>query len=189
MKIRVCEIPPEGLSLVFEPKPEYFPVLAEMAAQGAWQPLGPIRVQLDLTPAARLFRANGRLEVAAKLTCARCLREFTTTLSARFDLFYQAETLDAGAGMAEGDVELSQEALRLIPYRGEEIDFTEMIQEQVTLAVPFKPLCADNCRGLCPQCGTDLNQGSCGCSKDAEGSPFAALGLLRQKTDSKSGKP
>ncbi|MBI5187527.1 MAG: DUF177 domain-containing protein, partial [Nitrospirae bacterium] len=51
-------------------------------------------------------------------------------------------------------------------YSGEELELLDLIKEQVMLNLPMKPLCSDSCKGICPQCGTDLNEGNCGCSRE-----------------------
>jgi len=91
-------------------------------------------------------------------SCSRCLEEY------RFDLdhpFTFVLTPAAAAG-SEG-AELSADDLALSYYQGEEIDLTPLVQEQVILALPTRPLCAEGCRGLCPRCGANLNGGPCGC--------------------------
>jgi uncharacterized protein len=63
------------------------------------------------------------------------------------------------------EIELTADDLGLISFEGDEIDLVDGIQEQVIMALPFKPLCREGCRGLCPQCGADLNLGDCACSE------------------------
>ena len=55
------------------------------------------------------------------------------------------------------------EDLDVYPYDGEQLDLTALLRDQLVLAVPYAPLCQDDCRGLCNQCGTDLNQTTCNC--------------------------
>ncbi|MGH7769034.1 MAG: YceD family protein, partial [Candidatus Binatia bacterium] len=56
----------------------------------------------------------------------------------------------------------------------EEIQLTPLVREQVLLALPTRPLCDENCRGLCPKCGVDLNENSCRCSS-SKGDPRMAF--------------
>jgi uncharacterized protein len=55
------------------------------------------------------------------------------------------------------------------------IDLSEILSEQLQLQVPFQPLCREDCKGICPQCGADQNVGRCACSKINKSSPFAVL--------------
>jgi uncharacterized protein len=58
---------------------------------------------------------------------------------------------------------LAEEDLETSYYRDDQIDLDELLREQFYLALPMKPLCLEECRGLCPQCGTNLNAGACAC--------------------------
>jgi uncharacterized protein len=76
----------------------------------------------------------------------------------------------------EGDApESLEEDLNFGYYKDDEIDFDEIVLDQVIMQVPFKPLCADQCRGLCPNCGMNLNTGSCSCRKQTGHAGFAPL--------------
>src|SRR5262249_1693731 len=67
-------------------------------------------------------------------------------------------------------------------YRGGEIDLSGFVHELICLALPVKPLCREECAGLCPRCGVDRNAGACGCPEPAGDSPFAVLKALRDGT-------
>ena len=60
-------------------------------------------------------------------------------------------------------------------YRDERIELSQMILEQIVLALPMKPLCQPDCRGLCPQCGANRNQESCSCAPDTSDPRWAGL--------------
>ena len=62
----------------------------------------------------------------------------------------------------------------------DEIDLLQLMMEQFQLALPMKPLCRDACKGLCPQCGTNLNTGSCDCNQKWEDPRFAALRAMKR---------
>ncbi len=62
-----------------------------------------------------------------------------------------------------------------LPERGTEVDLTAAVREQVLLQVPQFALCSEECSGLCPQCGTDLNDGACECVPERAPSPWDAL--------------
>jgi len=77
------------------------------------------------------------------------------------------------------DVELAEEDLISATYEGDEIDFTKEITEQVILAIPFKPLCSEDCKGLCIKCGAELNLAKCECSQDNMNLKFNALNNIK----------
>ena len=63
----------------------------------------------------------------------------------------------------EGEREIEEDDLTTAFYENDEIDLGQLMQEQFYLALPMKPLCRDDCKGLCPECGTNLNRGTCDC--------------------------
>ena len=77
-----------------------------------------------------------------------------------FDLRY----LPASAMATEDDRAIEEDDLETSYYRDDQIDLNELLREQFYLALPMKPLCLEDCRGLCSQCGTNLNAGACGCA-------------------------
>ena len=76
------------------------------------------------------------------------------------------------------EIELGAEEIGLILFHGEEIDLRDAVQEDVLMAVPMKTLCRPECKGLCPQCGADLNQGDCGCERKIINPKFAGAERL-----------
>jgi uncharacterized protein len=108
-------------------------------------------------------------------TCARCLEDYAFGLDHPFVF-----VLTPRAGGVNQGTRLSAEDMALSYYEGDEIDLEQLIREQLYLALPMKPLCRDDCRGLCPQCGTNLNTGSCDCAPVWEDPRLAPLkNLLR----------
>jgi uncharacterized protein len=98
-------------------------------------------------------------------------------VNAPFDLRYLPESemaVDSEREIQDEDVETSY-------YRDDQIDLEQLLREQFYLALPMKPLHADDCRGLCPQCGTNLNTGTCGCTPAWEDPRLAPLKSLKEK--------
>ena len=95
-------------------------------------------------------------------SCARCLQDYVFSFERPFAFVLMPRAAGlvshgrARAGLSADDLELSQ-------YEGAEIDLTPLVHEQMILALPTRPLCAEGCRGLCPQCGANLNTVACGC--------------------------
>jgi uncharacterized protein len=92
-------------------------------------------------------------------------------VDAEFDLRYQPHALNAG----EGEREIEEDDLTTAFYENDEIDLGQLMREQFYLALPMKPLCREDCKGLCAQCGTNLNTGTCDCSPVWEDPRLAAL--------------
>ena len=68
-------------------------------------------------------------------------------------------------------------------YSGKEIDLQPAVREQILLSVPPPPLCREDCKGLCPQCGKDLNEGECGCDRTVLDPRWAALKGIQLKKE------
>jgi uncharacterized protein len=100
-------------------------------------------------------------------------------VSVTFDLRYVPDTQNTG----EGEREVAEDDLTTAFYREGALDIIELLREQFQLALPMKPLCGEACRGLCPECGANLNRAECGCAPKWEDPRLAPLkGLLnRQK--------
>jgi uncharacterized protein len=84
----------------------------------------------------------------------------------------------ADASDAELGMELAEDDLDLYSYEDEEVDLTPLFRDQVILAVPFAPLCKEDCKGLCPQCGADRNHETCDCKPPVD-PRWAALQTLK----------
>lgn len=175
MRIRIEDIKDEGLYLEFEEEVEAFPILEEMTKAAECEFLAPIRTYLRAFRVRNMIEVEGKVETLVRLTCSRCLKEFESTLKNRFALTYTHELPEVGEESGKEGVELSAEEMGLIVFHGEEIDLQDGIQEQVVMAFPQRPLCAEACKGLCPQCGADLNEGDCGCTRASFNDRFAAL--------------
>lgn len=124
-----------------------------------------------------------------EMACSRCLEAFTVPVASSVETrFVPAGELPvvtadtARSGEIIDDVEELE--LGLAEYRDETIDLGDVIQEQFVLALPMKPLCADDCQGLCPVCGGNRNRDVCGCSQEWVDPRLAALAELKtQKQD------
>src|SRR4029078_12186806 len=110
-----------------------------------------------------------------ELPCVRCLESFTWPIDSPFDLRYQPRTENAGVGQRE----IEEDDLFTAFYEGQTIDLKQLMREQFYLALPMKPLCREDCRGLCPICGHDVNSNPCGCRSEWEDPRLAALKVLK----------
>ncbi len=108
------------------------------------------------------YRVAGHLRGELELSCCRCLDPFTMPVATDFDLWYVPRLESAG----EGEKQVEEDDLATAFYADDQIDLGHLIMEQFQLALPMKPLCDEACKGLCPQCGTNLNTDSCGCTQE-----------------------
>lgn len=129
-----------------------------------------VQVDVDLEKTSNQLYLKAAIQTVGMFQCDRCVEEFARNLKTSYTMFYVYDDLDA-AKYEEGEVEvLTRETTH--------IDLTEDIRETVMLAVPMKLLCRENCKGLCPHCGTNWNYGTCTCH--AEQSDFTLGSLLNK---------
>ena len=141
-----------------------------------WDPRGVNEWVLDLnTPFminVKIFRTgdeyvlDGDLKGSIKVMCDRCLEYYQQDVKTDFRLF-----LARSPDTEKAEIELLEEDMEVDFIRDEEIDLDEIIQEQLYLSLPIKSLCMEECLGLCPTCGYNLNNGACECKKEQEGHP------------------
>lgn len=136
----------------------------------------PVELGFDIHKDKDQFHLVGHVRTTLEMPCSRCLEPFTTPVDAAFDLRY-APRSEAVAG---GEQEVQEDDFSAAFYEDEQIDLGQLMREQFYLVVPMKPLCQDDCRGLCAQCGTNLNKGTCGCVPGWEDPRFAALKALQE---------
>jgi uncharacterized protein len=123
-------------------------------------------------------RLRGVIETEVELLCDRCLTPALAPLAVEFDASFIPREIDAGKGE---HVELQAEDLLLDAYEGDAVDLDELVREQILLALPSRRLCREECKGLCPKCGADLNAGHCSCEQGEVDPRWAALADLKNK--------
>jgi DUF177 domain-containing protein len=150
----------------------------QLPAEEDFRVAAPVSLAFDIFKDKLQFRLVGRVETTLELPCSRCLEPFTLPVEQTFDLRYQPHAQNAG----EGEREIEEDDLTTAFYEDDEIDLGQLMREQFYLSLPMKPLCADDCRGLCPVCGTNLNRGTCDCKRNWDDPRLGALKELRRKS-------
>ena len=119
--------------------------------------------------------ARGKVSGQFGVACSRCVEEVTIS----FDDDVSVSFLPKANIPVEDDSDLDLESLAddedVFGYEGDQIDLEPLIRERIVLAVPFAPLCKEDCKGLCQKCGTNQNSGSCGCETQVIDPRLAAL--------------
>ncbi len=114
---------------------------------------GPICYELTTEPAGQQLVVRGTVEAPLRLRCSRCAQFFSTT--ARVSAFLHAYEWDE---------------------HPDYLDVSDDVREDILLEIPGFPLCKEDCMGLCPRCGAELNKGPCGCApEEAAPSPWSVL--------------
>ena len=142
----------------------------------------------EITGTLRLIRSERGVLVTAQLDlapvavqCGRCLEMFETLVEVEFDEEYVLDH-DPGTGRrAEVDVD----EFRIDRQR--HLDLSEAVRQYEESALPLRPLCRPDCRGLCPRCGHNLNTGLCGCAAAASNDRWSALARLQERLGTEDG--
>jgi len=146
--------------------------------------VGHLSGQICLRNVGHAIAARGRLRAAALLPCSRCLREHEAVVE-----FKVSETCtltqidDPQSYLPEADYE---EAAPIPVLDGNMVDLSELVRQLLVLNVPSRPLCSPHCKGLCPQCGADLNLTTCDCYRQAIAPRLAPLRDLLQASEASS---
>ena len=125
------------------------------------------------------IRLRGRLSAGLELQCARCLEPVSQQVKRDFELLYRPLGADAG----RDELSVTDAEAEIGYYQGEGLLLEDVLREQLLLALPLKVTCKEDCKGLCPQCGKNLNQEQCSCSTAAEDPRWAALKDVRERLE------
>ncbi len=130
----------------------------------------PVNGDVEVNRTARTVHLRGRVTTTVPLVCGRCLEPFRHHVAVVL-----AEESAVGGALPTAEGILGPDLM---------LDVTEAVRQQLLLALPMVPVCRPDCRGLCPQCGTNLNERECGCAKgDAIDPRLAPLLKLKKTTD------
>ena len=140
----------------------------------AYHVVAPVHLVMDVHKDRDVYRVTGSVQTRLELECGRCLDRFEVPVDSTFELRYVPASTNTG----EGEREVEEDDLTTAFYRDEQLNLGELMHEQFVLALPMKPLCSERCKGLCPQCGTNLNAASCDCSPAWKDSRLAGLQVL-----------
>ncbi len=194
--IPLASIPAGGCALTLDDQTLWEIPLSEFSLP--CRIVSPLRAEVTVLPQEDGVLFRGLLTGEVALPCDRCAEDSRIVLRQAFDSFepYPAEALplppkgkSAGAKAAakedagEDALEVDAAVIRLAPHgRGVEINPAALVWEEFSLALPIKPLCSENCKGLCPSCGGNRNRETCTCDT-SPGDP--RLGKLRGLTITK----
>ncbi|MCX7598716.1 MAG: DUF177 domain-containing protein [Armatimonadetes bacterium] len=140
--------------------------------------LGLVAGEIVLRPTGRTIMAQGQVAVTVELACARCLRPHPVKLDVLVARECCLMQIDDPEAYRERDDDLPP-----IPIlSGDEIDLSELVRQLIILHTPPRSLCRPDCKGLCDQCGADLNEGPCGCQQQGVDPRLAPLKSLLKET-------
>lgn len=173
MKVRLEDIPDEGLDVAFELKTAAAEDLGEVVKAVIDAP----KAKLHLNKSGEFVLARGSASAMLRVDCSRCLKSFDMTVDQGLDLVFQPLV------KYDDEVELISSDMEVSFYEGEEVDLGQAVLDEIGLAIPMAPLCRPECVGICPHCGQDLRKGRCQCGTKEFDPRWAKLAELKKQTD------
>ncbi len=155
MLIVLTHLPADGLKFEHQYGAEELDL-----AQHEFLLLQPPQIQGRVTMLGQEMRVQGQITAELEVVCDRCLAAVAWPVAKEFDLFYVPEDPQAEA---KSETELLARELDVSFYQDDRIDVDELALEQLELSLPIRILCQEDCQGLCPECGTNLNVEPCQC--------------------------
>ena len=125
------------------------------------------------------IRVAGDFSARFELACARCLEPIGREVARKFDLLYRPQGADAG----KEELSVTAVEAEVGYYQGEGLLLEDVLREQILLALPLRAICKEECKGLCPHCGKNLNIEQCSCAEPLEDQRWAALKDIREKLE------
>ena len=171
LQINIARLRKDGLELELNLSEDWFARWQEEDPALEFSGPGNLAVGVHLERHGRDILVRGRFEGTLHLSCSRCLTSFSHPVEAEFDILLAP----GPKHVAEEVEELTRADLDRDIYTGETVNLESILREQVLLTLPLKPMCSETCKGICPSCGTDLNQETCQCPAEESSSPFAIL--------------
>jgi uncharacterized protein len=168
MLIDVSQIPPDGLDIAL---PEE--VLDLGTPADTWDGPATVRADLHVGRSGRGLLISGSFSGGVPLVCSRCLEPYHFRAEDRFHLYATAPQ-----GPPEEEHKLTDDELDVTYLERGRINTDSLLRENILLSLPVQPLCHEDCRGLCPRCGANLNQGACNCTESSVDPRLQALRKL-----------
>ncbi|MFQ6084155.1 MAG: DUF177 domain-containing protein [Candidatus Aminicenantia bacterium] len=156
MIIEIQKLPPQGMKI----SEDFEFISSELVEQEAVF-LDSVHSKAEIKKIGDKIIIRGEIKTRLNLLCSRCLSPFDYPIISSFDLIYLP------VEKFELKEELEIEDLENLFYANDQIDLKQIILDQLNLSIPLKPLCSEECQGLCPICGQELKNGQCGCEVDS----------------------
>jgi uncharacterized protein len=188
MRVNIAEIKEAGLDRAWEVTRDQLDEMVKGDPAG-YRAQGPTRVAARLDLLERRVRLRARARAELNCPCGRCLAPMVLQVPVDFDLtLVPAQERTAPAREEHQDREQAPTSASFEPedvdeetYSGKVIDLDPILREQILLALPGYPVCAEGCKGLCPVCGQNLNDRDCGCDRRVPDPRWAGLMNVKLK--------
>lgn len=170
MKVRVSDIKENGIHIEALKDPQWLENVPELCREGSPTKLtSSINIDLQLTKVLKEVSVSGNIEFSIDAPCSRCMETVNIDINPPVELI-----VTPAENISEEDEDLDH-----VTYAGDEMDLTNFVREQIAISLPIKVTCNENCKGLCSECGANLNKEVCDCERDQVDPRFAVLKNLK----------
>lgn len=149
-----------------------YSISEEVASTEELSCVGPVVGELEVENSGSLLLLRGNLRAKARLTCVRCLAAFERPLEMTIEEEFATGQTQPEVSTIDRD---EPEASAMADFV---LDVAELVRQQLLLGIPMASVCRHDCRGICPNCGQNLNEGSCTCAAEAIDSRWSQLANL-----------
>lgn len=146
----------EEIEVEFDESPE------DLGFQDELQFVDRVKGRLRLSRVLGGIEAKGEVRTEVYLECARCLDTFIYPIRSSFDVIFKR---GGEPVQTREEIALKDEEMRFSFFQGNFIDIGDEIRQDIIVSIPIKPLCKENCKGLCPRCGGKIDTGECRCPR------------------------
>lgn len=167
----------KGASLEFDLEEQRLPLVFPFAVSGYTRP---VRAFGKVTNTGKYLLVQGQISTTLAVSCDRCLEPFEYPLELEFEAEFRKQIQTE---REDSDQDKLDEDDGFYSYQGTIIDLVKTVEDELAVGAPVKMLCHQECKGLCPTCGKNLNEGQCDCVHDEVDPRFEALRSLLEKKD------
>ncbi len=174
MIIRLHEIPKEGKSFQVDRETgELNDVLEDLIGDQGYS------TEFHLLPVGQAYDLRGQIKTSFKEVCSFCASEFELPVSEKFHELILKDEAKKLTGLK--DFSPDEDVSVSVASNGLTYDVGTLIRDVIAVAEPYQPMCKQDCKGLCANCGANLNETNCRCAKEenVKSSPFSVLKKLK----------
>lgn len=176
MRLSLTQIGEDGCQIERDLETDWLSEVLSGKSNSDFRAVGGHRVRVSAQRTGLDVFLSAECTLSLQTDCAACLKNFDLEVPVAFSQTLKPRPRSDDA--LPDELELSKEDLEECYYEGDVIDLTEILREQIILALPMYPRCSPDCKGLCPVCGLDLNQETCDCQRDEVDPRLAVLKTL-----------
>lgn len=178
--VNIEEIPEEGVE-INEKRPSFF---ADIGPYREVKLNNPVNIRCFLKKIYDRVYSRGIVNTLIDIECSRCLEWFKTDIKVEYNSTYFPESIN-NTFKKNAEIKIKEEDVDIYYYYGEKIDLLPQARDQILLSIPMKPLCRDDCPGLCAGCGKKINNiERCGCSREYIDPRLDVLKKIKEKLTS-----